>query len=283
MLGRARYGRFAENLCLLYALGANNEATSHKVLHDMDATLTTFALFAILLLLLAWMSRQVSLLTQEVIYRITQSADLAMVVLFLLYLPGILIHEASHWLMAKVLGLKTGKFRVWPRKRGRHIGMGSVSVSRGGAVADSLVGLAPLMVGSFFVAMVGEQVFQSYLLPTLWQGGDWWKGIQALLRVVTRQQDGFLWSYLLFAVANAMLPSSSDREPLRSLLLYIVLFGVLYILVDSSGQFFLQVTAWLAGPLATLVNALFLVAILDAIVLGVLFSLRSVLVVLRPT
>lgn len=267
---------------MLYALGTNYEATSTKVLHEMDATLTTFTLFATLLLLLAWMSRQVSLLTQEVVYRITQSAELAMVVLFLLYLPGIIIHEASHWLVAKMLGLKTGKFRVWPRKRGRHIGMGSVSVSRGGAVADSLVGLAPLIVGSLLVAMIGEQVFQSNLLPTLWQEGDWWSGLHALFSVITRQEDGFLWSYLLFAVANAMLPSSSDREPLRSLLRYIVLFGVLYILIDSSGQFFLQVASWLTGPVATLVNALFLVALLDAIVIGVLFLLRSVLVVLRP-
>lgn len=274
---------FAENLCLLYALWANNGARSPKVLHDMDATLITFALFAILLLLLAWMSRQISLLTQEVVYRLTQSADLAMVALFLLYLPGILIHEASHWLMAKILGLKTGKFRVWPRKRGRHIGMGSVSVSHGGVVADSLVGLAPLIVGSFFVAMVGEQVFQSNFLPTLWQEGDWGNGLQALLYAVTRQEDGFLWSYLLFAVANAMLPSSSDREPLRSLLLYIVLFGVLYIFIDSSGQFFLQVASWLTNPVAMLVNALFLVAMLDAIVIGVLFLLRSILVILRPT
>lgn len=248
----------------------------------MDATLTTFVLFAVLLLLLAWMSRQVSLLTQEVVYRLTNSADLAMVVLFLLYLPGILIHEASHWVMAKALGLKTGKFRVWPRKQGRHIGMGSVSVARGGTLADSLVGLAPLIIGSILVAVTGARVFQSNMLPTLWLNGDWWNGIQVFMAAVARQEDGLLWSYLLFAVANAMLPSSSDREPLRSLLLYIILFGVLYVLIDSSGQLFLQAAAWLAGPVATLVNALFLVALIDVVVLAVLFLLRTAVIVLRP-
>ncbi|MEZ4636504.1 MAG: hypothetical protein R2856_16350 [Caldilineaceae bacterium] len=248
----------------------------------MNTTLATFALFAILLLILAWMSRQVGLLTQEIVYRITGSADLAMVVLFLLYLPGILIHEMSHWLMAKILGLKTGKFRVWPRKKGQHIGMGSVSVSSGGAVVDSLVGLAPLIVGSALVAMVGSQVFQGNMLPTVWQGGDWWPNTQAWISTIARQQDGFLWSYLLFTVANAMLPSSSDREPLRSLLLYIVVFGVLYILIDSSGQFFMQAATWLAGPVGTLVNALLLVTLIDVVVLACLFLLRTMLVILRP-
>lgn len=248
----------------------------------MESTLVTFVIFAVVLLVLAWMSRQVSLLTQEVVFRLTNSADLAMVMIFLLLLPGVLIHEASHWLMAKVLGLKTGKFRVWPRKKGRHIGMGSVSVASGGPVVDSLVGLAPLLVGSCVVALIGTQVFQSNVLNSFWLGGDWWMTVQTIVASVTRQQDGILWSYLLFAVANAMLPSSSDREPLQPLLLYIVIFGVLYILVDSSGQFFLQLAGWLAGPVTSLVSALFLVALFDVIVMAVLYLLRGVLMIVRP-
>ncbi len=248
----------------------------------MDLPLTTFVIFAVLLLVLAWMSRQVGLLIQEIVLRLTGSIDLAVVILFLVYLPGIIIHEVAHWLMAKLLGLKTGKFRVWPRKRGKQIGMGSVSVARGGPLADSLVGLAPLIVGSLLVASVGMQVFQSNQMIQLLQQGSWRSAITTTLTTMRLQPDGFVWLYLLFAVANAMLPSSSDREPLRSLLLYILVFGVLYLFIDNSGQIFLQLANWLTGPVETLVSALALVTLLDAIILAVLYLLRTALAILHP-
>jgi hypothetical protein len=249
---------------------------------SLESTLTTFVLFTLLLLLLAWMSRQIGLLIQEVIYRLTRSADLAMVILFIVYLPGILVHEAAHWLMAKALGLKTGKFRVWPRKQGRQIGMGSVSVARGGTVADSAVGLAPLIIGSILVALIGTQVFQTEQIGVIWQTGNWGVLFERWQSALTSNADGLLWSYLLFAVANAMLPSSSDREPLKSLLLYILIFGGVYFLLDRSGQFFFQLAAWLVPSIQILVSALLFIAILDIVVLALLFSLRTVLSVLRP-
>ena len=68
-----------------------------------------FLLFFILLVTLWWLSWRIGLLIQEIVYQITGSDNLAMVILFLIYLPGILIHEASHWLTARILGLKTSK------------------------------------------------------------------------------------------------------------------------------------------------------------------------------
>jgi hypothetical protein len=249
---------------------------------SLETTLTTFVLFTLLLLLLAWLSRQIGLLIQENVYRITRSPDVAMVVLFLVYLPGILVHEGAHWLMAKALGLKTGKFRVWPRKQGRQIGMGSVSVARGGTVADSAVGLAPLMIGSILVALIGTQVFQAEQISSIWQTGNWGAALGRWQSALTSNPDGLLWSYLLFAVANAMLPSSSDREPLKSLLLYILIFGGIYILIDRSAQIFFQLAAWLVPSIQILVSALLFVAILDVVVLALLYILRTILVVLRP-
>jgi hypothetical protein len=249
---------------------------------SIESTLTTFVLFALLLLLLAWMSRQIGLLIQENVYRITRSPDLAMVILFIVYLPGILVHESAHWLMAKVLGLKTGKFRVWPRKQGRQIGMGSVSVARGGTIADSAVGLAPLIIGSILVALIGTQIFQTEQISSIWQTRNWNAILGQWQTALTSNPDGLLWSYLLFAVANAMLPSSSDREPLKSLLLYILIFGGIYFLIDRSGQVFLQIAAWLVPSIQILVSAFLFIAILDVVVLALLYTLRTVLIVLRP-
>lgn len=250
---------------------------------SIEPALTTFLVFTLLILILTWMSRRIGLLIQENVFRLTGSADLAMVILFLVYLPGILVHEGAHWITAKLLGLRTGKFRVWPQKQGRQIGMGSVSVARGGAVADSAVGLAPLVFGSLIVSWIGTQVFQTPQISVIWQTGEWWAGFQATRTALLANEDGLLWSYLLFATANAMIPSSSDREPLKSLLLYVLIFGILYFWVDQSGQILSQVAGWLLHPLQLLVSSLFFIVVLNALILILLQIVQILLATLRPS
>ena len=238
------------------------------------ATLAIFIAFALLLLALAWASRTIGLLIQEIVYRLTGSGDMAMVILFLVYLPGIFIHEGAHWMMAKLLGLKTGKFRVWPQKKGKYIGMGAVTVNRGGTVRDSLVGMAPLLAGSALVALIASQVFGADRLAGVWAQGNAWDVVASIFAALNRQQDGLVWAWAIFADANAMMPSASDREPLKMLVLYLVVVGSLYILLDSSGQLFLQAAVWLAGPTRLLVSALIFTLVIDGVILAVLYTLQ---------
>ncbi len=64
------------------------------------AFLWPLLLFAAALLAISWFSRQISLRVQSITYLATGSIQAAVVAYFLLLLPGIVAHEASHWLMA---------------------------------------------------------------------------------------------------------------------------------------------------------------------------------------
>ena len=234
-----------------------------------------FVLFFILLAALWWLSWRIGLLIQEIVYLITGSDDLAMVVLFLIYLPGILVHEASHWLVARILGLKTSKFRVWPKYTRNTIGLGSVTVSSGGVVWDSLVGLAPLLIGSALIVLIGEQVFDTQTLAFAWRTGRLLDGLNFVVTGLAQKPDSLLWSYLLFAIANAMMPSASDRAPLKSLGIYIVLIGAVFVLIDQSGRNVLLLLDFLFGPIQLLTGAFFLVAAIDLAVILLLLAARE--------
>ncbi len=234
-----------------------------------------FVLFFILLAGLWWLSWRIGLLIQEIVYLITGSEDLAMVILFLIYLPGILIHEASHWLVARLLGLKTSKFRVWPKYTRNTIGLGSVTVSSGGVVWDSLVGLAPLLVGSALIVLIGEQVFDTQTLAFAWRTGRLLDGLTFVVDGLAHKPDSLWWSYLLFAIANAMMPSASDRAPLKSLGIYIVLIGALFVLVDQSGRNVRLLLNFLFGPLQLLTGAFLLVAAIDLAIFLLLLAMRA--------
>ncbi|MXY95953.1 MAG: hypothetical protein F4047_06275 [Caldilineaceae bacterium SB0670_bin_27] len=234
-----------------------------------------FVLFFILLASLWWLSWRIGLLIQEIVYLITGSDDLAMVILFLVYLPGILVHEASHWLVARILGLKTSKFRVWPKYTRNTIGLGSVTVSSGGVVWDSLVGLAPLLIGSALIVLIGEQVFDTQTLAFAWRTGRLLDGLNFVLTGLAQKPDSLLWSYLLFAIANAMMPSASDRAPLKSLGIYFVLIVAVFVLIDQSGRNMLLLLDLLFGPIQLLTGAFFLVTAIDLAVILLLLASRE--------
>ncbi len=234
-----------------------------------------FVLFFILLASLWWLSWRIGLLIQEIVYLSTGSDNLAMVILFLIYLPGILVHEASHWLVARILGLKTSRFRVWPKYTRNTIGLGSVTVSSGGVVWDSLVGLAPLLIGSALIVLIGEQVFDTQTLAFAWRTGRLLDGLNFVVTGLAQNPDSLLWSYLLFAIANAMMPSASDRAPLKSLGIYIVLIGAVFVLIDQSGRNVLLLLDFLFGPIQLLTGAFFLVAAIDLAVILLLLAVRE--------
>lgn len=233
----------------------------------------TLVIFAGALLALAWLSGQIALEIQRIVYHITRSIDYAIVGYFLIFLPGIIVHEAAHWLMAKVLGLQPGKFRVWPVRKGKMVGLGSVTTRSGGPFLDSLVGMAPLLVGTVLVGILSRMWFSEAALAALFasdQPGDWW---QALVNAL-RSPDAPLWLYLVFTIANGMMPSAPDREPVKPLLVYIGLAALVYFALGLPLTHLASALDASVAPLLWLNSALVLTVALDIVVVIVLIVLR---------
>jgi hypothetical protein len=234
-------------------------------------TLGPLLFFATALLLLALCSRQLSLSVQEVAYLLFgRSEDMAMVTLFLIFLPGIILHEASHWAMAKLVGLKTGRFRVWPEKKKDRLGLGSVTVQDGGPLRNTLVGMAPLIVGTLVLAWIGGQVLTAGRLGALLTGGDWLDALAVLLRALTTA-DGLLWAYLCFTVGNIMMPSQSDREPGKQVLVYLLFAALIYLVLGLPLEIFGVLLAAAVPQLQLVTSAFFFTLILDLAVLAMLW------------
>lgn len=230
--------------------------------------------FIAALLTLAWLSRQISIHIQIPIYYGTRSKDAPTVALFLIFLPGIFIHESAHWIMAKLFGLRTGKFRVWPTRKGKHIGLGSVDVDRGGVVADSLVGLAPLIVGTLLIGLISHYIFATNRIINELATGNLPDVMQAI-RATLAVEDGLLWAYLLFTIANSMMPSASDREPLKPVLVYGLTGVILYFMLGLSATVIQQIVTWLLPTIQNLTSAFTFTILLNSIVLIVLFVIRK--------
>ena len=64
---------------------------------------------------LAILQRRLHYEIQAVLYLLTRRIDLTFTIFAILFLPGVLIHEASHYLMARLLKVQVGKFSLIPQ------------------------------------------------------------------------------------------------------------------------------------------------------------------------
>lgn len=170
--------------------------------------------FAITLVVLVQLSRWVTRQVQTIGWLISGDENVTMVGYYLLMFPGILLHELSHFVTARLLGIKVTDFRLGPRKRrnSKTIELGSVSVYSGGTIRDSLVGVAPFVAGTVVLLLVSYTVFDVRALGRTWVDRGW-SGFFDTVSTLPQTPDFWLWLYLIFAVSNAMMPSPADRKP----------------------------------------------------------------------
>lgn len=199
-----------------------------------------------MLLPLVYLQRFLHREIQAVFFLVTRNAQLALGLFYILFFPGVLLHELSHLIMAKILGVRTGDFSLVPRALpdGR-LQMGYVETEDVDIVRDSLIGLAPLIAGMSFVAYVGIYRFHFDMLLDHVANRRldmFWAGFASLPSV----QDFYLWFYFAFAVSSTMIPSDSDRTAWLPLG---VLMGLLISLAVFSGA-----GEWLLDNLAPLLD-----------------------------
>jgi len=183
------------------------------------------------LVLLAALERWVHQHIHGVAFLLTRNKDAAVLLYAVPLFPGVLLHEFSHWAAANLLLVKTSGVSLLPKHdRSGHIRLGSVTIERTDPVRSSLIGVAPLVSGSLVALYLGYRMFGVGALGDALARGDFGAMLSAFAAVL-RVPDMWLWLYLLFAVANAMLPSPSDRETWPPVIWFLVIVvSVAYVL-----------------------------------------------------
>lgn len=111
------------------------------------------------------------------------------------------MHEFSHWLMAKILFVPTGRMSLTPKFGENSVELGSVQIAKTDFVRRFFIGIAPLLTGISVLIFILFAI-NSYTFP--------------------------VWVYLLFAyicitVINTMSLSKSDLSGAWKILLILAL------------------------------------------------------------
>jgi hypothetical protein len=168
---------------------------------------------------------------QTIFLLISRRPEITVALFSLLFFPGVLLHEGSHFLMAKILGVPTGRVSFIPESiKGNRLRLGFVETASTDIIRDALIGTAPLITGGLFVAYAG--IVHLNLL-SVWDGfsiSGMGTAMDALLSTLD-VHDFWLWFYLIVTVSSTMFPSPSDRRawlPVSLILALIIGLGLLF-------------------------------------------------------
>lgn len=231
-------------------------------------------------ILVGWLQSRVTRHAQLILLLLIRNEHAALLAFQLLFLPGVALHEGSHWIVARFLGLRDLEISLWPqRQRDGSVRLGYVKTEQMNFARAAFVGTAPLVAGIVLVSLISARLG----LGRLWTAAAAAEAIQlrTLLADVWLRPDLWLWVYLLFACSNTMLPSASDRRALPAaaavlggLALGGYLLGMLPIVRVALGG-----VAW---SMASATNvALCITILLDLLLLPLLYLLEALLWRLR--
>jgi hypothetical protein len=207
---------------------------------------------------LLFLQRRLHWEIQSVFLLLTRRVDISIYLFSILFFPGILLHETSHYVMARLLLVRTGRFSLLPEPlpNGR-LQLGYVETAQADWLRETLIGAAPLLTGGAFVAYAGLAGLGMLSIWQSLQAGGVSTALNTVPNLISRP-DFWLWLYLTLVISSTMLPSASDRRA------WLPLAGVLVALLAVS--LLAGAGPWMAVHLAPYVDQVFKAV---AVVLGI--------------
>lgn len=180
----------------------------------------------------------------------------------ILFLPGTIIHELSHWIVAEVLQVRTGAITIFPDldtdSTENTQRLGSVATERTDPFRAFFIGLAPFVSGLAILVVLGR------LLSLGWGVYIWWQ----LALII----------YGIVVVGNSMMISESDRRTWP----FIIIFLLIMIIFISTyyPTLFLGKDSLINGVLVPLNQVLGMTAGLNLVMIVGSYALRRLLEVM---
>lgn len=152
-----------------------------------------FVLFVFELLIIFFISKKLINSLSHLFLKLTRSHRVTVHILSILFLPGTILHELSHLLVAGILMVPVGEIDLLPEVEGEQVKLGSVQIGHTDPFRRILIGVAPLVLG--LSAIIGLIYFNK---DSLLHFSPVWLSVLVI--------------YLIFQITNTMFSSKKDLE-----------------------------------------------------------------------
>ena len=152
------------------------------------------------------------------------------------FLPGILLHELVYWLAAGIVNVRATRSIQLPQNDEiRELQLGFVKLARQvGPIKRTFIEFAPLLAALTGLWLIATDLLQLESVLGLVSAGGLDNVAQAVT-ALTAKADFWLWFYLVFTVANTMVPAWPKNSRSRWLpYLFAALIAVGFVLFGQA-------------------------------------------------
>lgn len=182
--------------------------------------------------LLYWLLRQMERWLQQHIFKVgwllTKDYRTTTVLYYVFFLPGVVLHEISLWLVAGLLNVRADRAVQFPAPQEiPELKLNFVRISsRAPKWKLAIIELAPAAIGILVVALIANSVLDISPALSVMRTGSL-EDVAAGFRMLTAIPDFWLWAYVLLTVSNTMSPKATSRDALlKPILAVLAVVGV---------------------------------------------------------
>lgn len=117
--------------------------------------LLQFIFFAVLFFVLFFLGLRLTQSMYHTFLLFTKSKKFALYTLLIILLPGTIIHELSHFLIATLLFVPVGKISIFPEVEEGSVKAGSVHHAQTDILRRTLIGVSPIIIGLLLINFIG--------------------------------------------------------------------------------------------------------------------------------
>lgn len=185
---------------------------------------------------------------------LTKNLHTTTILYYTFFLPGVFFHEFVLWLVAGILNVRAERALAWPEAQAiAELRLNFIRLARNTSPFKvAVINLAPLVAGMALIAFVLTNVFDISGIQQLIASGSL-DDVGVAFGRLTATPDFYLWFYLIFTVANTMMPDWDKLKGWRPALIALgVGIVVLFLLGVGESLLVMAYTGIISTTLALL-------------------------------
>lgn len=230
---------------------------------------------------LYWLVRQMERWLQQHIFKVgwllTKDFRTTTVLYYVFFLPGVILHEVALWLTASFLNVRAERATQFPQPQETpELRLNFVKISpRAAKWRVAIIELAPSVVAAAVVAIIANGVLDITPALTQMRTGTL-DDVSTGFGMLTSKPDFWLWTYIMFTVANTMTPrTSAGRILLRPMLIVIAVIVALIFALGLQEDTLTSITGAIAQVLDILAAVFGVVVALNAVAIFILAIIEN--------
>ncbi len=237
------------------------------------------ALTSLLLLLFVIFRRSEQWMRQHIIkvgWLLTHNRNTAIVFYYSAFLPGVVLHEGCRWLVARLLKARVARSLQLPQADELQFSLAPISPDVR-PLKRLIIEAAPVMAALAALWLIATEFLD--LQSTLrGAAGGGIADLDSAIGSLLAQPDFGLWFYLMFAIANTMLPPFSPALQNRQRIIALVfLMGAFAIGLGSNSDSMASLATTARGMISSLIIILFTTSIINFVMALALGTIEAII------